>query len=158
MKLLIFLLLSSVVYGQDIKPQLDTIPPKGYVKVNDSVRLDTLPGYGFGVSVGRVSWTRGFKHGEVDYESLDSNIKVYGDTVSIIRELIKDLEYRDSVIERRNYIIESSVDALNCIPDYWKDPKQNCKYESFLLVIKELGYTTGPREKQLPCCVPIKHK
>ncbi len=82
-------------------------------------------------------------------------LSITGDSLSNIKMLInfiKDLQKREESLYDQmsdlNHVISASVEFANQIPDYWRDRKNNCKWDEYMNALRLQGYKLHTKTKK----------
>lgn len=77
-------------------------------------------------------------------EGVDGELAIKGDSLSVIKLLLKELKEQVKSNEEAGKCISKSVDWSNTVPDYWK---KNKKWLLYILEIKKQGYKLNIKNK-----------
>lgn len=80
----------------------------------------------------------------------DGSIEIKGDTMNIIKYLLKIRDKQDSVIEAKNKVIRASVKLINNIET--AQLKNNCYWRQFDVLLNKEGYKTVTFKKPKQIC------
>lgn len=83
----------------------------------------------------------------------DSTLRIEGDTMKVIRMLLFFMSQKDSTIEAKNKLINSAIDFTNCVPDYWKEAANNCKWSGYKAQLRKNRFVIKTlKNNKPPCC------
>jgi len=76
----------------------------------------------------------------------DSTITIEGDTIKVIRLLLKQMQRGDSIELSHYKFVSAAVDFTNNVPDYFKRKENNKAWKKYLLELKKNGFVVGRKK------------
>lgn len=70
----------------------------------------------------------------------DSNISIEGDTISVIKMLIKRVDDLQKIEQEYYSFISASVKFSNSVPDMYRSKANNCGWVEYYAYLKNKGY------------------
>ena len=95
-----------------------------------------------------ISQTIGDNRSHIRWNQNDSLIGVYGDTIAIIKYLVKENDKKDSIIESQQKLIRAAIKFLN--NSGTMPTENNCYWPALLKQLRRNGYSyTKSKQKNI---------
>jgi hypothetical protein len=88
----------------------------------------------------------------IEYDDSGKVISIYGDTVKLIESLLRHTHSLDSVQTEYYKFMQASAKFINCLPDYYKDGKNNRSWVKLWAIMQRNGYGYITQKSTDNCC------
>lgn len=81
----------------------------------------------------------------------DSVLTIHGDTMEVIRMLVRVIKDKNEEIEKKEKLVSAAVNFSNNVSDYFKSKEGNCMWPAYLKELKRNGYHFTKTKNCQPC-------